>query len=398
MVSPSPDSQLPPSTPVKQVLVVPRNQLQELFETDPSAELLLRHGIQQPRDKSISHEAAIAGIFSQSFFTPRAPAETNPDLKQIIPYVVVTNRQGDVLSYTRGKAGQEDRLHALRSIGFGGHIDLEDRDNNLLEMLNQNESAPEVVKNQVVNFRAFQAGVDRELKEELDIHPGANTQGKPFVTRSACLGVINNDLDAVGQVHIGVLFVLEIVQYESIVADHSEGIEGLQWIPFEQLGSIEVPSLEAWSAIALPEVAEFLKEMRSMTQLIDVLEDARNNTQKMEAVVDFFRRVGLTLEKARDAFKLLQVEAIGATEAFKLCADMIASIDELNSDDKSVLDHLREARDTDLQPTQGPGGVAGRTAPAADDGVSYPQTEDDLDEPLPQRQGNCDGETCESCQ
>ena len=42
---------------------------------------------------------------------------------QIIPYVVITNHEGQVLRYRRGKKGGEAQLHDQYSIGLGGHID-----------------------------------------------------------------------------------------------------------------------------------------------------------------------------------------------------------------------------------------------------------------------------------
>src|SRR5262245_55932275 len=54
-------------------------------------------------------------------FLPRSRAEHDPSFKQLIPYVVL--RWGDeAFHYTRGAAGTETRLQALRSIGVGGHI------------------------------------------------------------------------------------------------------------------------------------------------------------------------------------------------------------------------------------------------------------------------------------
>src|SRR5438132_3277038 len=56
-----------------------------------------------------------------NFFTPRSPAETNPALKQIIPYVLLVH--GDrVFHYVRGKKSGEQRLVAKGSIGIGGHM------------------------------------------------------------------------------------------------------------------------------------------------------------------------------------------------------------------------------------------------------------------------------------
>src|SRR5271155_5223482 len=54
-------------------------------------------------------------------FLPRSKAETNPDFKQIIPYVVVTDGKS-ILHYVRGKKAGEKRLVAKGSIGIGGHI------------------------------------------------------------------------------------------------------------------------------------------------------------------------------------------------------------------------------------------------------------------------------------
>src|SRR5436190_18265702 len=56
-----------------------------------------------------------------NFFTPRAPAETNPALKQIIPYVLLVHA-GRVFHYVRGKKSGEQRLVAKGSIGIGGHM------------------------------------------------------------------------------------------------------------------------------------------------------------------------------------------------------------------------------------------------------------------------------------
>src|SRR6185312_13739907 len=60
-------------------------------------------------------------------FRPRSEVETDPSLKQIIPYVVF--RSGDaIFCYTRGKSQGEARLHRLRSLGVGGHVAEADAD------------------------------------------------------------------------------------------------------------------------------------------------------------------------------------------------------------------------------------------------------------------------------
>src|SRR5450432_1186674 len=54
-------------------------------------------------------------------FRPRSEVETDPSWLQLIPYVVLQHH-GRIFHYTRGKSGGEQRLHAKRSIGIGGHI------------------------------------------------------------------------------------------------------------------------------------------------------------------------------------------------------------------------------------------------------------------------------------
>ena len=55
------------------------------------------------------------------YFLPRKNVETNPDYKQLIPYIIITF-EDKILHYVRGKGGGEGRLKSLGSIGIGGHI------------------------------------------------------------------------------------------------------------------------------------------------------------------------------------------------------------------------------------------------------------------------------------
>jgi predicted NUDIX family phosphoesterase len=112
-------------------------------------------------------------------YLPRAAAEHDPSFKQLIPYIVL--RCGErVFHYRRGGAGTEARLRARRSLGVGGHICSED-----------GERSPD----------AYRAGMLRELAEEVEL-------GTSF--RERCVGLINDDRTPVGQVHLGIVHVLEL--------------------------------------------------------------------------------------------------------------------------------------------------------------------------------------------
>ncbi len=80
-------------------------------------------------------------------FRPRFEVETDPEFKQLIPYIVLKHG-GDLFHYRRGSGGTEKRLQALRSIGIGGHISEADA---------QGGDDP------------YQTGMMRELTEEVEI-------------------------------------------------------------------------------------------------------------------------------------------------------------------------------------------------------------------------------------
>jgi predicted NUDIX family phosphoesterase len=111
-------------------------------------------------------------------YAPRDEAETDPELKQLIPYVVLRHG-GRVFHYLRGGGG-ERRLHAKRSVGIGGHICADDG---------------------AADAEAYRAGMWRELSEEVEVPPGG---------RERCVGLINDDRTAVGQVHLGIVHVLDL--------------------------------------------------------------------------------------------------------------------------------------------------------------------------------------------
>lgn len=124
-------------------------------------------------------EEYLARVRAHGVFKPRADVEEEPTLKQIIPYLIV--RHGDrVFLFQRSTEGGESRLHGKYSIGVGGHI-------NRIDV----EGAQDVIA----------AGLRRELEEELSIRS---------TWRARPVGVLNDDSNPVGQVHFGVVHVVEV--------------------------------------------------------------------------------------------------------------------------------------------------------------------------------------------
>ncbi|MEP2775452.1 MAG: hypothetical protein ABJQ29_09600 [Luteolibacter sp.] len=198
----------------EEVLVVKRGLLEEIgmFE-----------GMQ--RDGA---DDAVAELLSDDahFFMDRTAAEDDPSHKQIIPYCIF--KCGDrVLHYTRGKAGGENRLHAKLSIGVGGHI-------NPVDMGEGRKGAA-----------AYYSAVQREIDEELEI-------GCDYGMR--IIGLLNDESNSVGQVHLGVVHLVELESEE--VSSREDALTDLAWATVEELNGELYERLETWSAFCAKALAE----------------------------------------------------------------------------------------------------------------------------------------------
>jgi predicted NUDIX family phosphoesterase len=155
-----------------------------------------------------------------NFFTQRAPAEPNPELKQIIPYVLLVHN-GRVLHYVRGKKAGEQRLVAKGSIGIGGHMN--DTDEGLFTL----------------DEAAYRASVEREVREELRLET-------PY--KDSIVALLNDDSNEVGKVHLGVVHVFKLASDK--VQKGEAMITELQFLDPAQLQA-KRESLESWSQICL---------------------------------------------------------------------------------------------------------------------------------------------------
>ncbi len=117
-------------------------------------------------------------------FVRRGDCETDPSLKQIIPYQVVIREELGVnpLVFQRTKKSGEGRLIGKSSIGIGGHI-------------NDGDYEPGAD-----GLCSFHDAAERELLEELDCEDDD-------ILHSDIIGFLNDDSDPVGEVHLGVVMV-----------------------------------------------------------------------------------------------------------------------------------------------------------------------------------------------
>jgi len=200
-----------------------------------------RLGIFQGFNTDVDHYLPTILDPKNNSFMPRAQAETNPDFKQIIPYVVITDGT-NVLHYIRGKDAGEKRLVAKGSIGIGGHIN-EDQDHTLFAFAVNDKDHTLLA----FGLKAFQNAVEREVCEELTID--GKFDAKP-------VGLINDDSTEVGRVHFGIVHVL--FRTSEQVKKNERVITQLKWLPLEVLKA-KRGRMETWSQLCLDNLDALLK-------------------------------------------------------------------------------------------------------------------------------------------
>ena len=166
---------------------------------------------------------------SNNHFLLRDDAEEDPSFKQIMPYAIF-RYQDRFLHYVRGGGSGEKRLASKGSIGIGGHINDTDF------------AAASLDKDTYTN------GVEREIDEELSITDGHTQE---------ILGLLNDDSNEVGQVHLGVV---HLVTLESDQVEAGEAvIEDLQFLTLGELQERK-EQLESWSQICVDGLSEIWRD------------------------------------------------------------------------------------------------------------------------------------------
>lgn len=139
------------------------------------------------RDADLS--ALREAVWRHATYLDRPTAEDDPEYKQLIPYVVVRDAT-TVFLMERTDAGGDVRLHGKASIGVGGHLNPVDEGED-----------------------ALMAGLRREWHEELE------TDWEP---EFELIGLLNDDSNPVGAVHLGVVFTVDAAGRPVAVREHDK--------------------------------------------------------------------------------------------------------------------------------------------------------------------------------
>jgi predicted NUDIX family phosphoesterase len=157
-------------------------------------------------------------ILEHGRYLERPVAEESPAWKQLIPYVVVRDAAW-IFLMERTDAGGDPRLHRKASIGVGGHLNPVDEGEDPLMV-----------------------GLRREWSEELeaDWQPEFRLEG-----------LLNDDSNPVGSVHLGVVFTVEAAGRSVRVREH-EKLSGRMVPPADVEAAWD--RLETWSQLVAAEL------------------------------------------------------------------------------------------------------------------------------------------------
>ena len=191
----------------ERVLVLPRDRVPGGYDF---------HGL-RPADGAALDTLRVA-VMTHGMYLDRPVAEDDPSHKQLIPYVVVRDGASVFLMH-RTDAGGDPRLHGRASIGVGGHLNPVDEGED-----------------------ALMAGLRREWDEELV------TDWEP---RFELVGLLNDDTNPVGAVHLGVVFTVEADGRAVAVREHDK-LVGAFAVADEVAASWE--RLETWSSLVAREL------------------------------------------------------------------------------------------------------------------------------------------------
>ena len=166
-------------------------------------------------------EEEIHGLYEKVTVLPleRNKAEEDPTYKQLVAYTVVRSG-GLYLTYLRGKGQGEARLRGNRSIGFGGHINSGDQATLFLD-----------------DF--LKAAAYRELDEEIEIPAGIELRAA---------GLLNDDSNEVGRVHLGLVYLAELPSRE--FKKREQSITQITFANAEEL-RLDSEQFETWSRIII---------------------------------------------------------------------------------------------------------------------------------------------------
>ena len=155
-------------------------------------------------------DAFVAALERDGRYERRDEMERDPSFKQVIPYLVLRDRERFFLMQ-RTAAGGDPRLHGRYSIGVGGHLNPGDG--------------------------GVLGGLRREWSEELVAD---------FVPEFQLVGLLNDDTTEVGAVHLGAVYVAD-AEGRPVAIRETDKLTG-SFVEAHDVAAV-AERLETWSSL-----------------------------------------------------------------------------------------------------------------------------------------------------
>lgn len=209
-------------------------------------------GIDFATDKGNDLCKTLSDMYCLGFFAERFKMENREDFKQIIPCFMIRDCETNtILIYQRQSGHTEGRLAGKWTPVFGGHVDPNDEDKDLIARNEKSFYIP----------RLFFNALKREMEEETGIK---NIDDKSLEFE----GFIYDDSDPVGRVHLGILFsyytridnnllqqIVNKPEIANIIQVNEESLEEFFNAPNSNY------TLEGWAQIALSSICKIRDKM-----------------------------------------------------------------------------------------------------------------------------------------
>ena len=187
-----------------------------------------------------------AAIEQRGFFAERAAMEERPDFQQIIPsFVLMDTTKNTILVFQRKPKHTEQRLAGLWTPVFGGHTDPIDFDRETVHGFADvaGLEIPAVIFNALAREMWEETGIDI-----LEIDIGFN-------------GIIKDDSNDVGKVHMGILFMVDLEITEDLkeqILSKSEihNIVEIEGAHLPEYIEDNFDKLESWAQLVLEDMVE----------------------------------------------------------------------------------------------------------------------------------------------
>src|SRR3989344_4355503 len=184
-------------------------------------------------------------IVKKHRFLPRSEVESDPNWQQIIPYLIFEN-QGKIFLMRRKSSHTDRRLSNLYSIGIGGHINKED-----IIKSTKSTTGTKSIKEKA----RIMEWARREFEEEIKY------DGR---YKANFLGLLNDDSNDVGRVHLGL--VVKLIGDSPKIAVRDEHKSG-KLIGVGGAGKY-YGKMETWSQIVYDFLVNKMKKVGDVTGIL----------------------------------------------------------------------------------------------------------------------------------